>query len=196
MAWRWFRRVIWILLAVCAGGVFLMCMISGRGFILVVGQVDSGHMIGCLLLVFLLALLAWGDGAIVVSTRGWARGIMLTAALAAEGVVLTALLFFGAFFSTSPRYIPLYGPAGEVGLVVREESWLFEVWGEFYLPAGPCLLRSTGVTYAAHDCWPFSDGRCHETEWSEESVTVHYDTGMGERETCTIPLTVRKEETW
>lgn len=193
--WKICQTAILFSLALSAGGTALLCLLDGMGFTLVVGQMDSGHMIWCLLLVFLLALLAWGDGAIVMSTEGWVRGLMLTAALAAEGLVLTALLLFGAFFNTSPRYIPLYGPAGEVELVVREESWLFSVQGEFYQPAGPCLLRSTGVTYAAHDCWPFSDSRCHETEWSDESVTVHYDTGMGEWETCTVPLTVKKEET-
>lgn len=71
--------------------------------------------------------------------------------------------------------------------MVRHESWLFDCWGQFYLPAGPCLLRRTGVTYAAHDLWPFHDGY-YEIQWTEESIVVHYNTGMGEWETCTVPL--------
>ena len=84
--WKICQTAILFSLALSAGGTALLCLLDGMGFTLVVGQMDSGHMIWCLLLVFLLALLAWGDGAIVMSTEGWVRGLMLTAALAAEGL--------------------------------------------------------------------------------------------------------------
>ena len=120
-------------------------------------------------------------------TRGWERVVFLIFVLAAEGLLLLTVLFFSFYFYTNPTYYPIYDPDGEVGLVVRHESWLFNCWGQFYLPAGPCLLRRTGVTYAAHDLWPFHDGY-YEIQWTEESIVVHYNTGMGEWETCTVPL--------
>lgn len=184
MMWRRFQIVIWVLLAVCAGGIALLLLIDGM---LVIGPVDSSDIFGILLLIILLALLVWGDGAIVVFTRGWERVAALAFVLLAEGLFLLTILFFGVYLYTNPQYVPLYDPAGEVGLVVRQESWLFKAWGEFYLPAGLCLLRGTGVTYEAHDTWPFHNGD-YEIEWSEESAVVHFDTGMGEWETCTVPL--------
>lgn len=187
MSWKRFQRAIWTLLAVCAGGVFLMCMVSGRGYALVFGQVDDGTIAWTLISIFLLALVVWGDGAIVAFTRGWERVVFLVFVLAAEGLLLLTVLFFSFYFYTNPTYYPIYDPDGEVGLVVRHESWLFDCWGQFYLPAGPCLLRRTGVTYAAHDLWPFHDGY-YEIQWTEESIVVHYNTGMGEWETCTVPL--------
>lgn len=185
--WRRFQVVIWGLLAVCAGGVLLLCLASGRGLMLVIGPVDSSDIFEILLLVFLLALLVWGDGAIAAFTRGWERVIALVFVLLVEGLFLLTILFFGFYLYTNPQYVPLYDPAGEVGLVVRQESWLFKTWGEFYLPAGPCLLRCTGVTYAAHDIWPFHDG-AYEIEWSEENAVVQYNAGTGEWETCIVPL--------
>lgn len=184
MRWKRFQRGIWALLAVCAGGIVLLLLIDGM---LVIGPVDSSDIFGILLLVFLLALLAWGDGAIAVFTRGWERVAALVFVLLVEGLFLLTILFFGVYLYTNPQYVPLYDPAGEVGLMVRQESWLFKVWGEFYLPAGPCLLRGTGVTYEAHDIWPFHHGD-YEIEWSEERTVVHFDTGMGAWESCTIPL--------
>ncbi len=187
MSWKRFQRGIWTLLAVCAVGVFLMCVVSGRGYTLVFGQVDDGTITWTLISIFLLALVVWGDGAIVAFTRGWERVVFLIFVLAAEGLLLLTVLFFSFYFYTNPTYYPIYDPDGEVGLVVRHESWLFDCWGQFYLPAGPCLLRRTGVTYAAHDLWPFHDGY-YEIQWTEESIVVHYNTGMGEWETCTVPL--------
>lgn len=184
MRWKRFQRVIWALLAACAGGIVLLVLIDGM---LVIGPVDSSDIFGILLLIFLLALLAWGDGAIAAFMRGWERVAALVFVLLVEGLFLLTILFFGFYFYTNPQYIPLYAPNGEVGLVVRHESWLFDCWGQFYLPAGPCLLRRTGVTYAAHDLWPFHDGY-YEIQWTEESIVVHYNTGMGEWETCTVPL--------
>ena len=188
MSWKRFQRVIWALLAVCAGGVFLMCMVSGRGYALVFGQVDDGTIAWTLISIFLLALVIWGDGAIVAFLKGWERAAALVFVLMVEGLLLLTVLFFSVYFYTNPTYSPIYAPDGEVGLVVRQECWLFKGWGQFYLPAGPCLLRRTGVTYEAKDCWPFSDGRHYEIEWSEESIVIHYDNGMGEWETRTVPL--------
>lgn len=185
MRWKRFQRVIWALLAACAGGIVLLVLIDGM---LVIGPVDSSDIFGILLLIFLLALLAWGDGAIAAFMRGWERVAALVFVLLVEGLLLLTVLFFSVYFYTNPTYYPIYDPAGEVGLVVRQECWLFKGWGQFYLPAGPCLLRSTGVTYEAKDCWPFSDGRHYEIEWSEESIVIHYDNGMGEWETRTVPL--------
>lgn len=185
--WRRFQVVIWGLLAVCAGGVLLLCVASGRGLMLVIGPVDSSDIFGILLLIFLLVLLVWGDGAIVAFTRGWERVIALVFALLAEGLALLTILFFSVYLYTNPIYFTICGPSGETELVVRQEIWLFKAWGEFCLPAGPCLLRSTGVTYEAHDIWPFHDG-CYEIQWSEENAVVHYDTGVGEWETCIVPL--------
>ena len=54
MSWKRFQRAIWTLLAVCAGGVFLMCMVSGRGYALVFGQVDDGTIAWTLISIFLL----------------------------------------------------------------------------------------------------------------------------------------------
>ena len=193
MTWKRFQRAIWALLAACAGGVALLCLISGRGWMLVLGPVDSSDIFGILLLIFLLVLLVWGDGAIVALLKGWERVVSLVFVLLVEGLFLLTILFFGVYLYTNPQYVPLYTPSGEAGLVVRQECWLFKVWGEFYLPAGrylpagPCLLRSTGVTYEAKGS-PFSDGRYYEIEWSEESIVIHYDNGMGERETRTVPL--------
>ncbi len=187
MMWKRFQRAIWVVLAVCAGGIFLLCMVSGRGYMLVFGRVDDVAITWTLIVIFLLTLAVWGDGAIVVFTRGWERIIFLVFTLAAEGLAMLVVLFFTLYFYTGFQYIPLYNPTGEVGLVVRQESWLFSCWGQFYLPAGPCLLRRTGVTYAAHDLWPFHDGY-YEIQWTEESIVVHYNTGMGEWETCTVPL--------
>ena len=184
MTWRRFQRVIWAVLAACVGGTVLLFLIDGM---LVIGPVDSSDIFGLLLLIFLLALLVWGDGAIVVFTRGWERVVALVFALLVEGLVLLTILFFGFYLYTNPQYVPLYAPDGEVGLVVRQESWLFTAWGEFYLPAGPCLLRGTGVTYAAHDIWPFHHG-CYKIDWSENLAVIRYDTGMGAWETCTVPL--------
>lgn len=187
MTWKRFQRVIWVLLAVCAGGVVLLCAVGGRGFMLVIGPVDSSDVFGILLLIFLLALLVWGDGAIVAFTRGWERVAALVFVLLAEGLFLLTVLFFGVYLYTSPQYVPLYTPNGEVGLVVRQESWLYKVLGEFYLPAGPCLLRGTGVTYEVHDIWPFHDGS-YEIKWAEDQAVIHYNTGAGSWKTCTVPL--------
>ena len=187
MTWKRFQRAIWALLAACAGGVALLCLISGRGWMLVLGPVDSSDIFGILLLTFLLVLLVWGNGAIVAFLKGWERVVSLVFVLLVEGLFLLTILFFGFYLYTNPQYVPLYDPAGEVGLVVRQESWLFDSWGEFCLPAGPCLLRCTGVTYAAHDIWPFHHGS-YEIEWSEEDAVVHYNAGTGEWETCIVPL--------
>ena len=187
MTWKRFQTAIWILLAVCAGGIVLLCL-TGE-FMLVIGPVDSSDIFGILLLIFLLALLVWGDGAIVAFLKGWERMAALVFALLVEGLFLLTILFFGVYFYTNPQYVPLYTPNGEVGLVVRQESWLFKDWGEFYLPAGPCLLRGTGVTYETHDIWPFHDSYDeYEVEWLEESAVVHCNAGGGEWETCTVPL--------
>lgn len=188
MTWKRFQRAIWALLAVCAGGVALLCVLGGRGLMLVIGPVDSTDIFGVLFLIFLLVLLVWGDGAIAAFLKGWERVAALIFALVVEGLLLLTVLFFSVYLYTNPIYFPIENPSGGVGLVVRQESWLFKVWGEFYLPAGPCLLRSTGVTYEAYDCWPFSDGRYYEIEWFEERIVVHYNIGKGERETRTVPL--------
>ena len=184
MRWKRFQRVIWVLLAACAGGIVLLVLIDGM---LVIGPVDSSDIFGILLLIFLLALLAWGDGAIAAFMRGWERVAALAFVLLMEGLFLLTILFFWFYLYTNPRYVPLYDPAGEVRLMVRQESWLFKVWGEFYLPAGPCLLRGTGVTYEAHDNWLFTNGS-YELEWEEDQAIICYDTGMGYWETCTVPL--------
>lgn len=186
MTWKKFQRAIWVVLAVCTGGMVLSFLVSGKRLLLI-GQVSGGDIFGVLLLVFLLALLVWGDGAIVAFTRGWERVAALALALVVEGLALLIILFFMFYFNTGPEYIPLYGPSGEVELVVCEESWLFKVWGEFYRPAGPFWVQSTGVTYEAHDCWPFRTGR-YELEWAEDQAAICYDTGMGEWGTCTVPL--------
>lgn len=186
--WKNFQRAVWILLAVCAGSFLLLCVISGRGLMLVIGPVDSTDIFGALLLIFLLILLVWGDGAIAAFLKGWKRVVSLVFVLVVEGLLLLTVLFFSVYLYTDPTYFPIDAPNGEVGLVVRRESWLFNSWGEFYLPAGPCLLRSTGVTYGVHDCWPFSDDRYYEIEWSEERIIIHYETGMGKRDTRTVPL--------
>lgn len=188
MSWKRFQRVIWALLAVCAGGFLLLWVISGRGLMLVLGPVDSSDLFGILLLMLLLVLLVWGDGAIVAFLKGWERVVSLVFVLIVEGLLLLTVLLFSVYFYTNPTYSPIYASDGEVRLVVRQECWLFKGWGQFYLPAGPCLLRRTGVTYEAKDCWPFSDGRHYEIEWSEESIVIHYDNGMGEWETRTVPL--------
>lgn len=188
MIWKRFQRVVWALLAVCVGGMLLLFPVSSMGFILVAGSVDSVKVTCVLPLVFLLTLMVWGDGAIVRFTRGWERGVLLTLVLTAEVLILLTVLFFTAFFNPRSEYIPLYNPGGEVGLVIREESWLFSVWGEFCLPAGPCLLQRTGVTYAAHDICPFSDSRGYELDWTQEKVVVRYNTGAGDWGTCTVPL--------
>ena len=185
MTWKRFQTTIWILLAVCAGGIVLLCL-TGE-FMLVLGPVDSSDIFGILLLIFLLVLLVWGDGAIVAFLKGWERVAALVFALLVEGLFLLTILFFGVYFYTNPQYLPLYTPDGEVGLVVRNECWLFKAWGEFYLPAGPCLLRGTGVTYETRESWPFYHGS-YEIEWLEESAVIHYNTGRGEWETCTVPL--------
>lgn len=182
-----FQRTIWIVLALCVGVGILMGVAGSMGLLLVVGPVDSTAIWGADFLIFLLALLVWGDGAIIAFTKGWRRIAALVFVLLAEGLFLVTVLFFGFFFSTSPDYVPIYTPAGEVGLVVREESWLFKVWGGFYLPAGPCLFRSTGVTYESRDVRPFDSGR-YELEWMEDQVVIHYDTGAGAWETCAVPL--------
>ena len=61
MSWKRFQRGIWTLLAVCAVGVFLMCVVSGRGYTLVFGQVDDGTITWTLISVFLLALVVNAD---------------------------------------------------------------------------------------------------------------------------------------
>jgi len=180
MTWKRFQRVILILLAVCAGGMALLCLLGGMGFTPVIGQVDSGEIVMlALLLIFLLVLLVWGDGAIVRSTKGWGRGIALTAALAAEGLFLAVLLFFLALGDCGTRYIHLPAPEGRPTLVAREESWLQGGWGSFYWQTRPGWLRDTGVTYITDDGFrPFEHG-CYELEWAEDSVTVRFDTSAG-----------------
>ena len=187
MSWKRFQRVIWALLAVCAGGFLLLWVISGRGLMLVLGPVDSSDLFGILLLMLLLVLLVWGDGAIAAFLKGWERVLALAFALTVEALALLTLLFFGFYFNTSPEYIPLRGPTGETELVVCEENWLFKVWGSFYRPVGPFWIQSTGVSYEARDCWPFREDR-YEIEWAEGQAIIHYDTGTGEWETCTVPL--------
>lgn len=189
MTWKRFQRVVWVLLAVCVEVGILMGVTDSMGLLLVIGPVDSTAIWGADFLIFLLVLLAWGDGAIAAFTEGWKRIAALVFALLAEGLLLLTVLFFGFFFSTSPDYVPIFTPTGEVGLVVREEKWLFKVWGGFYLPAGPCLFRSTGVTYEAHDIWPFRQGY-YEIEWLEKNAVIRYDTGAGEWDTCIVPLGV------
>lgn len=186
MTWRWFQRVIWTLLAVCAGGAALLLLTSGRGLLLT-GQVSGGDIMAVLGMVFLLTLLVWGDGAIAAFLKGWERVLALAFALTVEALALLTLLFFGFYFNTSPEYIPLRGPTGETELVVCEENWLFKVWGSFYRPVGPFWIQSTGVSYEARDCWPFRGDR-YEIEWAEGQAIIHYDTGTGEWETCTVPL--------
>lgn len=107
MSWKRFQRGIWTLLAVCAVGVFLMCVVSGRGYTLVFGQVDDGTIAWTLISVFLLALVVWGDGAIVAFTRGWERVVFLIFVLAAEGLLLLTVLFFSVYFYTNPTYSPI-----------------------------------------------------------------------------------------
>ena len=187
MTWKKFQKVIWALLAVCAGGIFLLCVVSGMGFILVIGQADSWDIMWVLFVTGLLALMIWGDAAIAKAAKGWERVAALVFVLAVEALALFVLWFFSMYFYTSPRYYPVYGPAGEVELVACEESWFFKVWGYFYRPAGPFLLRGTGVTYEAHDIWPFHNGR-YELEYTEDQIIVHYDAGVGDWETCTVPL--------
>ena len=99
MRWKRFQRAIWTLLAVCAVGVFLMCVVSGRGYTLVFGQVDDGTITWTLISVFLLALVVWGDGAIAAFTRGWERVVFLVFVLAAEGLLLLTVLFFSFYRS-------------------------------------------------------------------------------------------------
>lgn len=182
-----FQRAIWIVLAVCVGVGILMSVVDSLGFLLVIGPVDSTAIWSLDILIFLLALLVWGAGATAAFTKGWKRVATLVFVLLLEGVFLLTVLFFGFFFSTSPDYIPIYTPAGEVGLVVREEKWLAKVWGGFYLPAAPCLFRQTGITYEARDIWPFAQG-CYELEWMEDQAVIHYDTGAGAWETRAVPL--------
>ncbi len=117
MSWKRFQRVIWALLAVCAGGVFLMYMVSGRGYALVFGQVDDGTIAWTLISIFLLALVIWGNGAIVAFTRGWERAAALVFVLMVEGLLLLTVLFFSVYFYTNPTYSPIYAPDGEVGPV-------------------------------------------------------------------------------
>lgn len=188
MTWKKVHTAILVLLAVCVGGVVLLCLIGGMGYTLVVGQVDSGKMIWALVLIFLLVTMIWADGGIVESTKGWARWVSLAAAVFLEGTILMMILLVAIIFGAGGKYAPLYKPSGEVGLVVREESWFFDSWGEFYLPVGPCLLRGTGVAYSAHDIWPFSSQSSYEMEWGEGSVIIRYNNGMGEWETRTVPL--------
>lgn len=187
MTWKTFQRVIWGLLAVCAGGIVLFCVISGMGFVLVIDQVDSWDIMWVLFVTGLLALMVWGDAALVKFLKGWERVVALVFVLAVEGLALFVLGFFSLYFSTSPRYYPVYGPAGETVLVACEESWFFSVWGEFYRPAVPGLLRDTGVTYAAHDIWPFAHGY-YELEYQEDQIVIHYEDGVGDWETCIVPL--------
>lgn len=186
MTWRRFQCAIWTMLAVCVGGVVLLLLVSGKGLLLI-GQVSGGDIIAALGAAFLLTLLVWGDGAVVAFTKGWERVAALALVLAVEGLALLIILFFMFYFNTGPEYIPLYGPTGEVELVVCEESWLFKVWGSFYRPAGLFRVQSTGVSYEARDCWPFRGGQ-YEIEWVEDQAVVRYNNGMGEWETCTVPL--------
>lgn len=100
MRWKRFQRAIWTLLAVCAVGVFLMCVVSGRGYTLVFGQVDDGTIAWTLVSIFLLALVVWGDGAIVAFTRGWERVVFLVfcpgggGAAPADGPVFLGLFLY------------------------------------------------------------------------------------------------------
>lgn len=96
MRWKRFQRVIWVLLAACAGGIVLLVLIDGM---LVIGPVDSSDIFGILLLIFLLALLAWGDGAIAAFMRGWERVAALAFVLLMEGLFLLTILFFWFYCS-------------------------------------------------------------------------------------------------
>ena len=153
---------------------------------LLFGQVDSWDIGWCLFVIGLLALMVWGDVALTKATRGWERVVALGFVLAVEVLALFVLWFFSMYFYTSPIYYPICGPSGEVELIACEESFFYKVWGEFYRPAGPFLLKSTGVTYEAHDSWPFRGGR-YELDWSEDQVAVRYDTGAG-WDSLTVPL--------
>ena len=90
MSWKRFQRGIWTLLAVCAVGVFLMCVVSGRGYTLVFGQVDDGTITWTLISVFLLALVVWG-----VSAQGWSVG-EIAAVFLVLGLLCGAAAGFGA----------------------------------------------------------------------------------------------------
>ena len=90
MTWKRFQTAIWILLAVCAGGIVLLCL-TGE-FMLVIGPVDSSDIFGILLLIFLLVLLVWGDGAIVAFLKGWEQVAALVFALLLTGIGLWRLL--------------------------------------------------------------------------------------------------------
>ena len=114
MSWQRFQRVIWALLAVCAGGFLLLWVISGRGLMLVLGPVDSSDLFGILLLMLLLVLLVWGDGAIVAFLKGWERVVSLVFVLIVEGLLLLTVLLFSVYFYTNPTYSPIYASDGEV----------------------------------------------------------------------------------
>lgn len=190
MTWKRFQRVIWTLLAVCAGGMLLLWLIGRMGFLMVIGPVDSEVIAKVLLVIFLLTLMVWGDRVISRSTEGWTKKISLAAARIAEGLFMAMTLFAMLFTYCSPRYTPFPSPDGEAVLVVQEESWLLGGWGRFYWQAGPGLLRDTGVTYSTDDGFrPFEFG-AYELEWEEDQVIVHYDygTGTGFWKTCTVPL--------
>ena len=90
MTWRWFQRVIWTLLAVCAGGAALLLLVSGRGLLLI-GKVSGGDIMAVLGMVFLLTLLIWGDGAIAAFLKGWERVLALALALTGEALALLTL---------------------------------------------------------------------------------------------------------
>lgn len=188
MMWKKFQKVIWTLLAVCAGGAVLLFIIGDMGFVLVVGETDSGDIWAVLILVFLLALIAWGDGAIVKFTKGRVRKGALTIALVLEGLFMGIVLFSLAFGDCNTQYIPFQSPGKDNVLVVAEESWLLGGWGRFYWQVFPGLLRDTGVTYYTDDGFrPFKYGAC-ELEWEKDYVTVRFSTGgMGWR-SCTVPL--------
>ena len=93
MTWRWFQRVIWTLLAVCAGGAALLLLVSGRGLLLI-GKVSGGDIMAVLGMVFLLTLLIWGDGAIAAFLKGWERVLALAFALTGAFIGLSDLSGF------------------------------------------------------------------------------------------------------
>lgn len=190
MTWKRFQRAVWVLLAVCAGGMFLLWMIGRMGFLLVIGPVDSGVIIKVLLVIFLLTLMVWGDKVISRSTEGWTKKISLTAAHVVEGLFMTMTLFAMLFTYCSPRYTLFPSPDGESILVVQEENWLLAGWGRFYWQVCPGLLRDTGVDYSTDDGFRPFEFEAYELEWEEDQVIIHYNygNGYGIWKTCIVPL--------